>query len=92
MFKDVETSPYAYVKSPDARVTTEDDSKSSNRSTEGEKEPWHWHTKQRHMMKAEMDDAFKLRKWVLLALAIGWVGLSACIYTVLGIFWRWLIR
>ena len=51
-----------------------------------EDEPWHWHTKQRHMMKAEMDDAFRVRKWVVVfLLAVGVVA----IFGALG-FVRWL--
>lgn len=59
-----EESPYAYVKSPDAKEDAE----------KKEGEPWHWHTKQRKMMKAEMDDAFKLRKSVMVLLIFAGVG------------------
>jgi len=59
-----EESPYAYVKSPDAKEETE----------KKDGEPWHWHTKQRKMMKAEMDDAFKLRKSVMILLIFAGVG------------------
>jgi hypothetical protein len=45
---------------------------------EKEKEPWHWHTKQRHMMKAEMDDAFRVRKWVVVFLVCSGVGVAFC--------------
>ncbi|CAL3962332.1 unnamed protein product [Diplocarpon coronariae] len=59
--------PYAYVKSPASREMEQerDASSSSGRANE---EPWHWHTKQGKMMRAEMEDAFKLRKWVVIAL------------------------
>jgi hypothetical protein len=59
-----EQSPYAYVKSPDAK---EDGERKDG-------EPWHWHTKQRKMMKAEMDDAFRLRKSVMVFLILAGVG------------------
>jgi hypothetical protein len=59
-----EPSPYAYVKSPDAK---EDGERKDG-------EPWHWHTKQRKMMKAEMDDAFRLRKSVMVVLILAGVG------------------
>lgn len=42
---------------------------------EGEK--WYWHSQQRHMMRAEFEDAFRLRNSV----AVGLVGL------VLGMGW-----
>lgn len=44
----------------------------------GKQEPWHWHTKQKKLMRAELEDAFKLRKWVvvcvLMGLAVGVAG------------------
>jgi hypothetical protein len=72
------SSPYSYIKSPNSQ---------SSLSKEGKEkeEPWHWHTKQRHMMKAEMDDAFRVRKWVV-------VFLVACamlaVFGVVGVL-RW---
>ncbi|TVY67362.1 hypothetical protein LSUE1_G009504, partial [Lachnellula suecica] len=58
-------SPYAYIKSPNGQ----------GNEKEREKEPWHWHTKQRKMMKAEMDDAFRIRGYVMVVLAVlGTVG------------------
>ncbi|EDN97929.1 predicted protein [Sclerotinia sclerotiorum 1980 UF-70] len=35
-----------------------------------EEEPWHWHTKQKKMMKMEVSDAFKFRQWVLIGMAV----------------------
>ena len=55
-------SPYAYVRSPDSGL--------KDGKGEGNGEPWHWHTKQRKMMKAEVADAFRIRKSVLVGLAI----------------------
>lgn len=49
----------------------------------GKEEPWYWHTKQKKMMKAEVADAFKIRKWVLIALA------AACIGVGFGILVLW---
>jgi hypothetical protein len=65
------SSLYNYLHSPeddgrrDGRVRMGEEGKGKGR--EGEK-PWHWHTKQRHMMKAEIEDAFRVRKWVVLFL------------------------
>ncbi|CZR51006.1 uncharacterized protein PAC_00881 [Phialocephala subalpina] len=75
IFKKVEESPYAYVKSPDAKEGERARS-GTRQGKEGEKEPWHWHTKQRHLMKAEMDDAFKVRKWVLVFMALLGLGMA----------------
>jgi hypothetical protein len=64
-------SPYAYIKSPD-----EKEGKLGGEREKGkEEEPWHWHTKQRHLMKAEMDDAFKVRKWVVVFMAAFGLGI-----------------
>jgi len=56
-----------------------------------EEEPWHWHTKQRHMMKAEMEDAFRVRKWVVVfllgAVVVGGFGVVAVVRWV-GYVWR----
>lgn len=78
-------SPYAYVKSPNAGK------EGKGKGKEREREPWHWHTKQRHMMKAEMDDAFRVRKWVVVFLfacggAVLFGGWAAVRWV--GYFWR----
>ncbi|PBP19570.1 hypothetical protein BUE80_DR009589 [Diplocarpon rosae] len=81
-----EKGPYAYVKSPGSReMEPEKDANSS--PDRAKEEPWHWHTKQRKMMRAEMEDAFKLRKWVVIALIIGIVS-AAVVVWMLG---RWVI-
>ncbi|PMD62185.1 uncharacterized protein K444DRAFT_610295 [Hyaloscypha bicolor E] len=78
VYQSMPSSPYSYIKSPNSQ---------SSLSKEGKEkeEPWHWHTKQRHMMKAEMDDAFRVRKWVV-------VFLVACavlaVFGVVGVL-RW---
>jgi hypothetical protein len=80
IFKPVPTSPYAYIKSP----TQLDEGGTNEKKESGEQ--WHWHTKQRHMMKAELDDAFRVRKWVVVFLVLTggvWV-------LVLGMVWRWM--
>ncbi|KAF8866670.1 hypothetical protein BDZ45DRAFT_279872 [Acephala macrosclerotiorum] len=79
VFKQVPESPYAYVKSPDGKERERSGNRSRTRGIEGkgmEEEPWHWHTKQRHLMKAEMDDAFRVRKWVVVALAVVVLGVA----------------
>ena len=56
-----------------------------------EDEPWHWHTKQRHMMKAEMDDAFRVRKWVVVfLLAVGVVGIFGAVGLVRWVKYVWM--
>jgi hypothetical protein len=61
------------VKSPDAKGEVE----------RKDGEPWHWHTTQRKMMKAEMDDAFRLRKSVIVILILVGVGSAVCVGFVL---------
>lgn len=70
--------PYAYVRSADAKVGS---------GGGGTDEPWHWHTKQRKMMRAEVADAFKLRRRVLVVMVAGAVGWGAG-SVVLG---RWVL-
>lgn len=56
-----------------------------------EKEPWHWHTKQRKMMRAEVEDAFRVRKWVVGLLIFGGaMGVVAVLGVVrwVGFVWR----
>ncbi|TVY85693.1 hypothetical protein LAWI1_G008567, partial [Lachnellula willkommii] len=78
IFKRVpEPSPYSYVRSPDA--------KSGVGHVEGKEEPWHWHTKQRKMMKAEMDDAFRMRGSVMVVLVLVGVGIAVAV----GVVGRW---
>jgi hypothetical protein len=80
-FKEVGRDPYARVKSPDA---TE---QSTTKGKAREEEAWHWHTKQRHMMKAEFDDAFRLRNSV----AVGLLGviLGFVVSVAMGVRWVW---
>lgn len=47
----------------------------------GKDEPWHWHTKQRHMAKMEISDAFEMRHRVVVALVVAAIGV------VLGSVW-----
>jgi hypothetical protein len=74
--------PYARVKSPDAKGQ-------STKSQPKEEEAWHWHSKQRHMMKAELDDAFRLRNSVALGLLAVALGCAAGIMICVGWAWRW---
>lgn len=74
-------SPYAYVKSSEKEEIRNKGEK------KGGDEPWHWHTKQRHMMKAEMDEAFRVRKWVVVFLVLG-VGIWVLL---MGMVWRWMV-
>jgi hypothetical protein len=50
-------------------------------------EPWHWHTKQRKMMKAEVEEAFEMRKRVVVAMMVALAGLAAGL--VLFVNWVW---
>jgi hypothetical protein len=77
IYKPAFSSPYAYIKSPNKEKDGKGNGGKEGRGKEGE--PWHWHTKQRHMMKAEMEDAFRLRKWVVLVL------LAAGVVAVFGV-------
>lgn len=77
IYKPAASSPYAYIKSPNKEKDGKGNGGKGEKGTE--EEPWHWHTKQRHMMKAEMEDAFKLRKWVVLVL------LAAGVVAVFGL-------
>ncbi|TVY14917.1 hypothetical protein LARI1_G008502 [Lachnellula arida] len=87
IFKRVpEPSPYSYVTSPDAK--SESGSGSGVRHVEGKEEPWHWHTKQRKMMKAEMDDAFRMRGSVMVVLVLVGVGIAVAV----GVVGRWVLR
>lgn len=62
-----EPQPYAYVQPPDVR--THEKRPAGERTVTGTKEePWHWHTKQRKMMRMEIADAFQMRKWVVVAM------------------------
>lgn len=82
IYKHVSSSPYAYVNSP----KTPQKGSVGVQGKENEKEPWHWHTKQRHMMKAEMEEAFRVRQWVVVMLCVAVVvGLA-----VGGMMWRWM--
>jgi hypothetical protein len=38
--------------------------------------PWHYHTKQRKLMKMEASDAFEMRKTVLVGLLIASIGIA----------------
>ncbi|RDL40067.1 Uncharacterized protein BP5553_00046 [Venustampulla echinocandica] len=79
------SSPYVYVKSPEAK------SSGAGNGTR-EEEPWHWHTHQRKMMKAEMDDAFRLRRSVMLVLIGLLIGTILVLATVIRWGWGLLIR
>ncbi|KAL2072616.1 hypothetical protein VTL71DRAFT_11959 [Oculimacula yallundae] len=84
VYKEVDAGPYAYVRSPNLDVKEGENGRERSRSGSGNlelspnasprrrsgeiDEPWHWHTKQKKMMRAELEDAFKLRKWVVLFL------------------------
>lgn len=53
-----------------------------------EREPWHWHTKQRKMMKAEVVDALQIRRTVVLVL--GCIALAGAVGTFVAM--RWVVR
>ena len=52
-----------------------------------EEERWYWHTMQRKQMKSEVSDAFRVRKWVVLALLLGSAGCLVVVTT--GVRWVW---
>ncbi|KAL3417957.1 hypothetical protein PVAG01_10967 [Phlyctema vagabunda] len=73
--------PYAYVRSPHPKEGASPEGK-------GTREPWHWHSKQKKMMKMEVADAFEIRKWVLTAMLV----LGGVLVVVSWIVFRWLLR
>ncbi|KAN0122864.1 hypothetical protein V8E51_001190 [Hyaloscypha variabilis] len=80
VWKPVQGSPYSYIKSPNSKSVKEGEREGKGGVKRKEDEPWHWHTKQRHMMKAEMDDAFRVRKWVVVfLLAVGVVAVFGAV-------------
>ncbi|KAH7417365.1 hypothetical protein BKA64DRAFT_298917 [Cadophora sp. MPI-SDFR-AT-0126] len=107
IWKEVDQGPYAYVRSPNldpnvgqgSRERSASGSRSPRRRSgdgvrEKEKdEPWHWHTKQRKMMRAEVEDAFKVRKWVvvfLVLVAFTGLGLLGTMgWWMLGVWTSW---
>lgn len=82
-FKRVPTSPYAYVRSPNPSSSAVNQAGKDN----VEKEPWHWHSKQRQMMRAEVDDAFRVRKSVVVVL--GTVLLGSLLLSCWSVRWLW---
>jgi hypothetical protein len=61
--------------------------KEGARYEHGEGGAWHWHTNQRHMMKAELDDAFRMRNRVAVGiLSLVLAFLAGCAWVV-GWFW-----
>jgi hypothetical protein len=80
-------SPYAYVRNMDGKIKDE---------VEREDEPWHWNTKQRKMMKAEVSDAFRMRKRVLFVLGVLMVGACMGVYMVgswvVALVWCWVLE
>lgn len=74
IFKPVSSSPYSYVGKGEGEG-----------GREGEK--WFWHTKQRKLMKAEMDDAFRLRNSVATVLVAGLFMGSIVVFG--GVRWSW---
>lgn len=54
------------------------------KGSEKESEKWYWRTKQKKMMRAEMEDAFRIRKWVVGFLIVGGVGGLWMSWIVLG--------
>lgn len=54
-------------------------------------EKWHLHTKQKKMMKAEMSDAFKIRKWVMVFLVLGGGVFCVVGLAMVRFLGRWLI-
>lgn len=93
IFKPVNTSPYDYVKSPDWNLKDSSGNSGNGKGAEARKtmeEPWHWHTQQRKMMKAEISDALKLRQWVVASLILGVVGVVFVVTAGLHwVVWLW---
>ncbi|KAM3077580.1 hypothetical protein ACMFMG_006916 [Clarireedia jacksonii] len=69
--------PYTYIRSPYREPLP---GREERREERREDEPWHWHTKQRKMMKMEVSDAFEVRHTVLAGMLVtvcgmGWLTL-----------------
>jgi hypothetical protein len=84
-------SPYAYVQSPTGEkvgVVGENEFRIKNVTAgseqQRENERWYWRTKQKKMMRAEVADAFKIRKWVVAFLACSGVGALLLSWAFLG--------
>ncbi|PSS12802.1 hypothetical protein M430DRAFT_43642 [Amorphotheca resinae ATCC 22711] len=83
-----DSSPYAYLNSPAARDAKEGGrARATSGETDREEESWHWHSKQRQQMKAEISDAFRVRKWVLYAL----VGIAASAVVGAWVMAKWML-
>ncbi|PQE12680.1 ATP phosphoribosyltransferase protein [Rutstroemia sp. NJR-2017a BBW] len=61
--------PYTYIRSPYREPPP-------GREERREDEPWHWHTKQRKMMKMEVSDAFEVRHTVLAGMLVTVCGMT----------------
>lgn len=53
-------------------------------------EKWHWHTMQRKQMQSEFDDAFKLRRWVVMVLLFGMLGVLCAAWLCMRWIWSYL--
>jgi len=91
-FSNDSSSPYAYVKSPTGeKVGVVSESEFKVKDVRGEKESdvnqgekWYWRTKQKKMMRAEVADAFKIRKWVVGFLVLSGTGVLFVGWMVTG--------
>lgn len=72
---------------PDPYARRSEKGDGNGKGREGERgkegEPWHWRTKQRKMMKAEMDDAFRLRGSVMVLMVV--VGVASAVLAGFGV-------
>ena len=57
---------------------------------EGDAERWYWHTKQKEMMRAEVEDAFLIRKWVVGVLLVWGAGMTLAGLVVGRWVWNWI--
>ncbi|KAF7894622.1 uncharacterized protein EAF01_010072 [Botrytis porri] len=73
--------PYAYIKSPSQ-------GQNAGGIKRKEEEPWHWNTKQKKMIKMEVSDAFKLRQWVLVGMAVVATGVGLVVLYLGNWIWQ----
>lgn len=89
-------APYRYVRVNDdarnidsttARPKTSRTTSSSSTASASEGSKWYYHSKQRKLMKMEVDDAFQIRGTVLMALGLLALGFTWAVWRVS--WWLW---
>lgn len=74
-----------YRRSPYNYVRAKDQSTPSPRDEQGE---WHYHSKQKKLMRMEVDDAFEMRGYVLVAMAVVSLSIAWGFWALSSWLWR----